>query len=604
MVSVCSKRFATPRPSIPSPSSVTSSTLFLHSIFLLRSRNFFFLQNLVLSKMAYKHCVADLLSPIPRSPRTVLSTHQESDIILRCLESGADDYLLKPVRLEVVKNLWQHVWKRKNGGDQHEHDQSEFPALQTLNETLNELVEQDVINEDIKTKVMNSITDDLQLTTVELDADEQQEQFEHDMQEVAQRKRSLSFDAGNMEPSALESSDTSASMTRFIKLCRPGETVFSSRMGAPLMNPPQQLLDEASFSFDAWTVDADQLFDRIVALFTNLDVLSPVDITDTALQSFITALFDGITTLCRNFLVFFPRLFFLCQSQHSHTLTLTLLSPSSIQRNFPFPPPSLPSPPLTLFPSSTPLSPSDQYYNTPRLAYHSLTNIYACLTTGGLLTKLSTHDVLSLFLAAVAMSSGHPMASEELLCESHHDLAIRFNYTNVVQNAVVSHFLDVFNASKLIATSHPQYLPIRKHITDLLTNATIQQVSIFIDSLQSILPETEETFIVPKNRNDLVQALLNFSCVTSFLVGPSDSVQQRVHAFQEQIYALGDQENELSLPISPFANREKDETRLMVSSFTSELVNPSVKTLGQFMTETAATTLKSNTEAALALFNQ
>eukprot|EP00003_Mantamonas_plastica_P032424 TRINITY_DN87_c0_g1_i4.p1 TRINITY_DN87_c0_g1~~TRINITY_DN87_c0_g1_i4.p1 ORF type:complete len:542 (-),score=126.16 TRINITY_DN87_c0_g1_i4:225-1850(-) len=541
MVSVCSKRFATPRPSIPSPSSVTSSTLFLHSIFLLRSRNFFFLQNLVLSKMAYKHCVADLLSPIPRSPRTVLSTHQESDIILRCLESGADDYLLKPVRLEVVKNLWQHVWKRKNGGDQHEHDQSEFPALQTLNETLNELVEQDVINEDIKTKVMNSITDDLQLTTVELDADEQQEQFEHDMQEVAQRKRSLSFDAGNMEPSALESSDTSASMTRFIKLCRPGETVFSSRMGAPLMNPPQQLLDEASFSFDAWTVDADQLFDRIVALFTNLDVLSPVDITDTALQSFITALFDA---------------------------------------------------------------PSDQYYNTPRLAYHSLTNIYACLTTGGLLTKLSTHDVLSLFLAAVAMSSGHPMASEELLCESHHDLAIRFNYTNVVQNAVVSHFLDVFNASKLIATSHPQYLPIRKHITDLLTNATIQQVSIFIDSLQSILPETEETFIVPKNRNDLVQALLNFSCVTSFLVGPSDSVQQRVHAFQEQIYALGDQENELSLPISPFANREKDETRLMVSSFTSELVNPSVKTLGQFMTETAATTLKSNTEAALALFNQ
>ncbi|KAL2642364.1 hypothetical protein R1flu_009951 [Riccia fluitans] len=46
-----------------------------------------------------------------RVPVIMMSSHDSLDIVFRCLSKGAADFLVKPVRKNELKNLWQHVWR-------------------------------------------------------------------------------------------------------------------------------------------------------------------------------------------------------------------------------------------------------------------------------------------------------------------------------------------------------------------------------------------------------------------------------------------------------------------------------------------------------------
>lgn len=44
----------------------------------------------------------------------MLSAHGDPKLVMRGITHGACDYLLKPVRIEELKNIWQHVIRRRN----------------------------------------------------------------------------------------------------------------------------------------------------------------------------------------------------------------------------------------------------------------------------------------------------------------------------------------------------------------------------------------------------------------------------------------------------------------------------------------------------------
>lgn len=46
-------------------------------------------------------------------PVIMLSAHSDKDLVYKGVTHGAVDYLLKPVRIEELKNIWQHVVRRK-----------------------------------------------------------------------------------------------------------------------------------------------------------------------------------------------------------------------------------------------------------------------------------------------------------------------------------------------------------------------------------------------------------------------------------------------------------------------------------------------------------
>ncbi|KAB1199655.1 Two-component response regulator ARR12 [Morella rubra] len=46
-------------------------------------------------------------------PVIMLSAHSDTELVMKGVTHGACDYLLKPVRIEELKNIWQHVIRRK-----------------------------------------------------------------------------------------------------------------------------------------------------------------------------------------------------------------------------------------------------------------------------------------------------------------------------------------------------------------------------------------------------------------------------------------------------------------------------------------------------------
>eukprot|EP00850_Spirogloea_muscicola_P011065 SM000067S20342 [mRNA] locus=s67:480674:484353:- [translate_table: standard] len=49
-----------------------------------------------------------------RVPVIMMSSLDSIDMVLKCLQKGASDFLVKPVRKNELKNLWQHVWRKCN----------------------------------------------------------------------------------------------------------------------------------------------------------------------------------------------------------------------------------------------------------------------------------------------------------------------------------------------------------------------------------------------------------------------------------------------------------------------------------------------------------
>jgi len=43
----------------------------------------------------------------------VMSADGETDLVMKGVVHGAVDYLIKPVRIEELRNLWQHVVRRE-----------------------------------------------------------------------------------------------------------------------------------------------------------------------------------------------------------------------------------------------------------------------------------------------------------------------------------------------------------------------------------------------------------------------------------------------------------------------------------------------------------
>lgn len=55
----------------------------------------------------------------------MISGDESTNLVMRGIRHGACDYLIKPVRDEELKNIWQHVVrKRRNENKEHDHSGS------------------------------------------------------------------------------------------------------------------------------------------------------------------------------------------------------------------------------------------------------------------------------------------------------------------------------------------------------------------------------------------------------------------------------------------------------------------------------------------------
>lgn len=50
--------------------------------------------------------------PSKNVPVIMMSSHHSMAVSFKCLSNGAVDFLIKPVRKNELKNIWQHIWRR------------------------------------------------------------------------------------------------------------------------------------------------------------------------------------------------------------------------------------------------------------------------------------------------------------------------------------------------------------------------------------------------------------------------------------------------------------------------------------------------------------
>lgn len=62
------------------------------------------------------HCFEMIFGSLSRSCIvffSVMSTQDSVNTVYKCMLKGAADYLVKPLRRNELRNLWQHVWRRQ-----------------------------------------------------------------------------------------------------------------------------------------------------------------------------------------------------------------------------------------------------------------------------------------------------------------------------------------------------------------------------------------------------------------------------------------------------------------------------------------------------------
>ncbi|KAI3819001.1 hypothetical protein L1987_12823 [Smallanthus sonchifolius] len=68
-------------------------------------------------------------------PVIMMSAHDSVSTVYKCMLRGASDFLVKPVRKNELKNLWQHVWRRQSSTTGRNGNQEESDAQQKVEAT-------------------------------------------------------------------------------------------------------------------------------------------------------------------------------------------------------------------------------------------------------------------------------------------------------------------------------------------------------------------------------------------------------------------------------------------------------------------------------------
>ncbi|XP_031393059.1 two-component response regulator-like APRR5 isoform X2 [Punica granatum] len=68
-------------------------------------------------------------------PVIMMSSQDSISTVYKCMMRGAADYLVKPIRRNELKNLWQHVWRRQSSTSGSEGGQDDNVALQKVEAT-------------------------------------------------------------------------------------------------------------------------------------------------------------------------------------------------------------------------------------------------------------------------------------------------------------------------------------------------------------------------------------------------------------------------------------------------------------------------------------
>jgi hypothetical protein len=472
------------------------------------------------------------------SSSIVMSSSADYAEILKCLKVGCDDCYLKPVRLEVLKHLWQSIWRKRKEtlymnmleterkqkqvmeGQMRELELGIEKAvdapLTSIVKTVSLLLEKQELSAETKA-ALSTIMRDLQTSNLYqpaiatlLGQDNVDESVRNWISsELVQRRDSIAIDIDSETP-CLESETLKEKKTR-------RRSVLSWGKGAKV------LVNMTGFDFNPWDHDEEELEGGLITLFMDFNFERELGIDVPALRRFIHAVRKGYKV-------------------------------------------------------------SNPYHNF-RHAVDVVQHLYLQLTSGNGSSKLDTLSVFCLLIAALCHDLQHPGVNNNFLIQTEDELAIRYNDTAVLESYHASQTFELLQNKNLDFfndISPKDRKSCRAAIIGCILATDLAAHMEYVNKFKAHFHTAAEASSAVPMQGSERQLLMEMMIKCADVSNPSRPFKVATawsSVVVEEFFRQGDTEKQLGLPVSPFMDRAKPMRLKMSCSFIDFVVLPSFQLL-------------------------
>ena len=310
----------------------------------------------------------------------MVSGTEDLQTVYSCLKEGADDYILKPVRQAVMKNLWSNVWKKRREHQIIHQLENERNKCSSLDKELSDLKNK---VEDLNSKIDQAVDTPISVITRTILDLQRQANLTPEVK-TALSTIVQSLGSSNLYKPALckiADSDSLDPVTKKWLLVELGSQINDKAMDlsgdgvhwSTNRDLNEQLIkDLQSFTLDVWQQKEEDLVDYLIVIFKDFNLLEIFNINEEKMRKFLIAV----------------------RSRY-------------IKAN--------------------------PYHNFIH-GFDVAQSIYSYLTNGKGATYLSHIEILSLLVAAICHDVAHPGVSNLFLIATSHPLSLRYNDNSILEN--------------------------------------------------------------------------------------------------------------------------------------------------------------------------
>eukprot|EP01137_Pigoraptor_chileana_P006466 Opistho-2@3215 len=474
-------------------------------------------------------------------PLIIMATREQTQLAYQCLRNGADDYFLKPIRMELVNGVWQNVWRKRKEKkvlamlDEERLKRKQMEELigelqdrvtlavetpiHLITRTVAGLLQNDSMSEEARSAlagIMNSLKSsnlyqpafEKVLTAWEVDA----ETKSWLTNEVFRDAREL----GTLEKQPLGRSESGVSLSGTSTEAVNIVTRRATTAGMPELQVDGEetwLTSEGlgRWDFDVWSFGEDDLVRNVLGMFVDLDLVQHFQIPWGNLVSLVRSIRSGY-----------------------------LKNP----------------------------------YHNFRHGFDVAQACYLFLTTTKARDHFTPLETLGLILAALVHDIEHPGVNNVFHINTESPLALRYNDQSILENFHCYRAFCVFKKPEnniFVNMPTGSYKQLRHYIIACVLATDVARHMDILSRFNATIPSFNKDNA--RDRELLLEILIKCGDVSNPM-RPFHLAKYWSDMIQEENFLQGDQEKKLGIPSSPFMDRENPQQAKMSVSFIDFIVAP------------------------------
>eukprot|EP01116_Phalansterium_solitarium_P022092 TRINITY_DN716_c0_g2_i3.p1 TRINITY_DN716_c0_g2~~TRINITY_DN716_c0_g2_i3.p1 ORF type:complete len:604 (-),score=126.73 TRINITY_DN716_c0_g2_i3:81-1892(-) len=455
-------------------------------------------------------------------PVFMMSSTEDLDLVYRCLKQGADHYVLKPLKEEQLKGIWQTLYKQRQ----------EKKVLLELELQRSKAIRLEKVVAGLQEDVAQAIDVPLQLLTRQLEAMLNTSSLPAEVilstllkqlsrVELYQPAFNKLLAANELNPNTRQWLMTELDPANtYERLYQPEAGVGRElseihTQGWPKLDEIHEHNQLRSWDFDVWQYSEEKLLPMIVDMFNDFGLIEKFKIPEDKLHNFLMAV--------RN---------------------------NYYRRN---------------------------PYHCFRHAFDVTQTVYQLLTTVNAAEYLNYLEILALFVAAVVHDLGHPGVGNSFHYATVSSLALTYNDRSILENfhcARAFQLLEDPENDIFEGLTREQRRDVRSHIiTAVLATDLAHHHAIMARFTTKLVTKGEWTKEDKECRTLLLEMLLKCADISN-PGKPFESAQYWAKMVQEEFFFQGDMELAKGMPVSPFMDRTTPQLPRMQLNFIEYLVIP------------------------------